>query len=141
MNISSTTTELFSELFNDQKSLTSYKVWHGKFYSFSKSLKMIGSDAYMHFENKKLKKTDKLSTCFKKMILIEYRNHSIYCLYNRESNLIFILCSVDVNENSILKKITAAEVYKIEFSTAESINSFTDSFIKSFINFSSQIDK
>ena len=102
---------------------------------------MIKSNAYMHFENKKLKKTGKLSACFKKMILIEYRDYSIYCLYDRESNSIFVSCSVDVNKNLILKKITAAEVYKIEFSTAESINSFTDSFIKSFINFSSQIDK
>src|SRR5436190_3211361 len=114
---------------------------------------MIGSDAYMHFENKKLKKTGKLSTHFKKMILIEYRNHAIYCLYDKKSNSIFISCSVDVNENSMLKKITAAEVYEIEFSTAESINffinsfinfftdSFTDSFIESFTNFSSQIDK
>src|SRR5204863_3963784 len=106
---------------------------------------MISSDAYMHFENKKLKKTGKLNTCFKKMILIEYRDHSIYCLYNRESNLIFISCSVDVNKNSMLKKITAAEVYEIEFFTAESINSFTDSFtdsfIESFTDFSSQIDE
>src|SRR5436190_3430290 len=124
MNISSITTELFSELFTDQKSLTSYKVWHDKLYSFSKSLKMIESDAYMHFENKKLKKTSKLSTCFKKMILIEYRNHSIYYLYNRKSNSIFVLCSIDVNKNSILKKITTAEVYEIESSTAESTDSF-----------------
>src|SRR5207247_1153932 len=80
---------------------------------------MISSDAYMHFENKKLKKTGKLSTCFKKMILIEYRDHSIYCLYNRESNLIFVLCSVDVNKSSMLKKLTTAEVYEIKSSTAE----------------------
>ena len=102
---------------------------------------MIESNAYMHFENKKLKKTGKLSAHFKKMILIEYRNHSIYHLYNRKSNLIFISCSVDVNKNSMLKKITAAEIYKIEFSTAESINFFINSFIESFINFSSQIDE
>jgi len=81
---------------------------------------MIESDAYMHFKNKKLKKTDKLSTCFKKMILIEYKNHSIYCLYNRESNLIFVLCSVDVNKSSMLKKLTTAEAYEIKPSTAES---------------------
>ena len=43
---------------------------------------MIESDAYMHFENKKLKKTGKLNAHFKKMILIKYRNHSIYHLYN-----------------------------------------------------------
>src|SRR5216117_2068722 len=103
---------------------------------------MINNDAYMHFENKKLKKTDKLSACFKKMILIEYRNHSIYCLYDKESNLIFVSCSVDVNESSMLKKLTTAEVYKIEFFTTEFIKSFTAEFIKfdkffteSFINF------
>ena len=75
----------------------------------------------MHFKNKKLKKTDKLNACFKKMILIEYRNHLIYHLYNKESNLIFVSCSVDVNKNSMLKKLTIAEVYKIEFSTTEFI--------------------
>ena len=89
---------------------------------------MISSDAYMHFENKKLKKTDKLSTHFKKMILIEYKNHSIYHLYDRKSNSIFISCSIDVNKNSMLKKITTAEVYEVEFSTIK----FTDFFIKSF---------
>src|SRR5204863_9265313 len=102
---------------------------------------MISSDAYMHFENKKLKKTGKLNTCFKKMILIEYRNHSIYCLYDRKSNLIFVSCSVDVNKNSMLKKITAAKVYEIEFSTAESINFFINFFIESSTNFSPQINK
>ena len=80
---------------------------------------MIGSDAYMHFENKKLKKTDKLSACFKKMILIKYKDHSIYCLYDRESNSIFVLCNVDVNESLMLKKLTIAEVYEIKSSTAE----------------------
>ena len=98
---------------------------------------MIKSNAYMHFENKKLKKTDKLNTHFKKMILIEYKDHLIYHLYNKKSNLIFVSCSIDVNESSMLKKITAAEIYKIEFSTAESINSF----IESFTDFSSQINK
>ena len=88
---------------------------------------MINSDAYMHLEDKKLKKTDKLSMHFKKMILIEYRNHSIYCLYDRKSNSIFVSCSIDVNESSMLKKIITAEAYKIESSTTE----FTDSFIES----------
>ena len=60
---------------------------------------MIENDAYMHFENKKLKKTDKLDTCFKKIILIEYRDHLIYYLYDRKSNLIFVSYSIDINEN------------------------------------------
>src|SRR5205085_10731414 len=103
---------------------------------------MIDSDAYMHFENKKLKKTDKLSTCFKKTILIEYKNHSIYCLYNRKNNLIFVSCSIDVNESSMLKKLTIAEVYKIEFSTVEFIK-FDEFFISEFheTDFSSQINE
>src|SRR6266480_2473530 len=79
------------------------------------------------------------------MILIEYKNHSIYCLYNRKSNSIFVSCSIDINENSILKKITVAEVYEIEFFTAESIDSFinffTDFFIEFFTDFFSQIDE
>ena len=91
---------------------------------------MIESDAYMYFENKKLKKTDKLSTHFKKMILIEYKNHSIYHLYDRESNSIFVLYSVDVNKNSMLKKLTTTEAYKIKSSTAEFTESFTLEFHK-----------
>ncbi len=111
---------------------------------------MIGSNAYMHFENKKLKKTDKLDKYFKKMILINYRDHSIYHLYDREINSIFIFCSININENSMLKKITAAEVFKIESFTVEFIKSFivelinffTNSFIKSFMtDFFSQNDK
>src|SRR6266480_2899683 len=119
MNISFTTTELFSELFTDQKFFIFYKILHDKLYSFSKSLKMIESNAYMHFKNKKLKKTDKLNICFKKMILIEYKNHSIYCLYNKKSNLIFVSCSINVNKSLMLKKLTTVEVYKIKFSTTE----------------------
>src|SRR5437667_911176 len=84
----------------------------------------------MHFENKKLKKTDKIDSCFKKMILIKYRDHLIYHLYNRESNLIFVLCSIDVNKSSMLKKLTTTEVYKIKFSTAEFTESFTVKLIK-----------
>ena len=91
---------------------------------------MIESDAYMHFENKKLKKTDKIDSCFKKMILIKYRDHLIYHLYNRESNLIFVLCSIDVNKSSMLKKLITAEVYKIKSSTAEFTEFFTVKSVK-----------
>ena len=76
---------------------------------------MIDSDAYLHLKNKKLKKTDKTDLCFKKMILIKYKDHSIYHLYDKKSNLIFILCSIDVNKSSMLKNLTTAEIYKIEF--------------------------
>jgi len=93
----------------------------------------------MHFEDKKLKKAGKLGAHSKKMILINYRDHSIYQLYDKKINLIFISCSVDINENSMLKKITAAEVFKIESFTAEFNKSLfiklTDSFNDSFINF------
>ncbi|SRR6266487_4671934 len=92
---------------------------------------MIESDAYLHFENKKLKKTDKIDTYFKKIILINYRDHSIYCLYNKKINLIFVSCSVDINENSMLKKITTVKIFKIEsliIEFAEFAESFTDFF-------------
>src|SRR5205823_1996224 len=67
-----------------------------------------------------LKKAGKLGTRSKKMVLIGYRDHSTYRLYNRESNSIFVSCSVDVNESPMLKKLTTAEAYEIEPSTAES---------------------
>ena len=48
------------------------------FIHFLNFLNMIESDVYMYFENKKLKKTDKLSAHFKKMILIEYKDYYYY---------------------------------------------------------------
>src|SRR6266487_1697986 len=105
---------------------------------------MIESDAYLHFENKKLKKTDKIDAHFKKMILIDYRDHSIYCLYDKKINSIFVSCSIDINENLMLKKITAAKVSEIEFFTVEFIDSFINSsaeFINSSTNFSPQNDE
>ena len=102
----------------------------------------------MHFENKKLKKTGKLNAHFKKMILIEYKNHSIYHLYDKESNLIFVSCSIDVNKNSMLKNLTIAEIYKVKFSIFE--NSTTEFFAAESVKFdasesheikSSQINK
>src|SRR5205809_2860249 len=88
---------------------------------------MISNDAYLHLEDKKLKKTDKIDSYFKKMILIKYRDHLIYHLYDKESNSIFVSCSIDVNKNSMLKNLTTAEVYKVKSSTAEFIK-FDDSF-------------
>ncbi len=68
------------------------------------------------------------------MILIDYRDYSIYCLYDRKINSIFISCSININENSMLKKITATEVSEIKFFTVKFINFSADSFIK-FIDF------
>src|SRR5437667_10253538 len=82
---------------------------------------MIDSDAYLYLEDKKLKKTDKINSCFKKMILIKYKDYLIYCLYNRESNLIFVSCSINVNKSSMLKKLITAEVYEVKSSIAESV--------------------
>src|SRR5437667_8604645 len=94
---------------------------------------MIKSDAYKHFENKKLKKINKLDTCFKKIILIDYRDYLIYYLYNREINSIFVSCSININKNSMLKKIITAKVFEIEFFIIEFTDFFTNSFINSFI--------
>src|SRR5437667_539328 len=92
---------------------------------------MIDSDAYLHLENKKLKKTDKIDSYFKKMILIKYKNHSIYHLYNKKSNLIFVSCSIDVNESSMLKNLIIAEVYEVKSSIAESVKFDESSAVKS----------
>src|SRR5438034_7298081 len=95
---------------------------------------MISNNAYLYLEDKKLKKTDKIDSCFKKMILIKYRDYLIYCLYDRKSNLIFVLCSIDVNESSMLKNLTTAEVYEVESSIAELIK-FDKSFTVKLIKF------
>jgi hypothetical protein len=42
----------------------------------------------------------------KKMILIRYRDSSIYRLYDREADAVILSCSVDINESLLLLLIT-----------------------------------
>ena len=102
---------------------------------------MIDSDTYLYLENKKLKKTDKTNSHFKKMILIEYRNYLIYYLYDRKSNSIFVSCSVNVNKNSMLKKLTITKVYKVKLFTIKFTEFFATEFVKFDEFFTSEFHK
>ncbi len=127
-NILSTSTELYSELV--ENSITSYETWHEVSYSHSKILRMIRMKAVVHKEDSELKKAEKLLEHDKKMILVRYRDQSIYQLYDRESDSVVVSESVDFNEDlltdeNIKDSITdQSSIFKIEF--------FIEFFIKFF---------
>ncbi len=75
-NILSTFTELYSELI--ENSITLYETWYEVLYSHLKILRMIKTEAVIHKKEFKLKKVEKLLEQDKKMILIRYKNQSIY---------------------------------------------------------------
>ena len=107
-NISSTFTELYSELV--ENSIISYETWHEVSYSHSKILKMIRTEAVVHKENSELKKAEKLLEWDKKMILVKYRDWSIYWLYDRKSDSIIVSESVDFNEDLLTKNTKNNEI-------------------------------
>ena len=55
--------------------------------------------AVVHKEEPELKKAEKLLEWDKKMILVRYRDQSIYWLYDRESDSVIISESIDFNED------------------------------------------
>ncbi len=75
-NILSTFTELYSELI--ENSITLYETWHEVSYSHSKILRMIRTEAVVYKKESELKKVKKLLKQDKKMILMRYKNQSIY---------------------------------------------------------------
>ena len=119
-NISSTFTELYSELV--ENSIMSYETWHEVSYSHSKILRMIRTEAVVHKKESELKKAEKLLEWDKKMILVKYRDQSIYQLYDRESDSVIVSESVDfnkdllTNENTENSEITnQSSIFKIKF--------------------------
>jgi hypothetical protein len=95
-----TTTELFSELFpGKRKALTPHEAWYSTPYGTPKALKIIRSDAYIYFEGPELRKTDKIGARLKKIILIKYKNLSIYRLYDKKADAVILSYSVDINES------------------------------------------
>ncbi len=76
INISSTFTELYSELVKN--SIMSYETWHEVSYSHLKILRMIRMKAVVYKEDSELKKAEKLLEYDKKIILVRYRDWSIY---------------------------------------------------------------
>src|SRR5204863_1081692 len=84
---------------------------------------MIRTEAVIHKEKSELKKAEKLLEQDKKMILVRYRNQSIYQLYNRESDSVIVSESVDFNEDLLTDENTENSettdqnsIFKIKFS-------------------------
>ena len=98
--------KLYSELLTDKTALTSYETWHDISYSHLKILRMIRTEAIVHKEESELKKAEKLLEWDKKMILMRYRDQSIYWLYNRESDSIIISENINFNKDLLIDKNT-----------------------------------
>src|SRR5436190_21997489 len=103
INISSISTELFSELLmSEQKVQTSYEIWHDISYATSKTLVIIRAEDYVHIVDDKKVESKKLIARSKKMTVIDYRDSSIYHLYDREKNEIIFSINVHLNEKNML---------------------------------------
>ena len=104
INISSISTELFSEFLmsSEWKAQTSYEIWHDISYATSKTLVAIEAKDYIHIVGDKEVESKKLIAKSKKMTVIDYKDSSIYCLYDREKNEIIFSTSVCLNEKNML---------------------------------------
>ena len=104
INISSISTELFSELLvnSEWKAQTSYEIWHNILYAMSRTLVVIKAEEYIHIVDNKKVKLKNMIARFKKMTVIDYRDSSIYHLYNRKKNEIIFSTSVCLNEKNML---------------------------------------
>src|SRR5436190_156215 len=103
INISSISTELFSELLTgEQKAQTPYEIWHDISYAMSKILVIIKAEDYVHIVGNKKVESKKLIARSKKMTVIGYRDSSIYRLYDREKDEIIFSTSVRLNEKNML---------------------------------------
>src|SRR5947207_7535640 len=92
---------------------------------------MIETETIIHKKKLKLKKVEKLLKQSKKMILMRYKNQSIYQLYNRKSDSVVISESIDFNEDLLTDENTEnSEI--INQSSIFFIKFFTEFFIKSF---------
>src|SRR6266487_3780927 len=96
---------------------------------------MIRTKAVIHKEDSELKKAEKFLEQDKKMILMRYKNQSIYQLYDRKSDSVIISESVDFNEDLLTDENTEnneitnqSSIFKIKFF----IKLFTEFFIEFF---------
>src|SRR5436190_8384223 len=67
-----------------------------------KILVVIRAKDYIHIVDNKKIKSKKLIARSKKMIVIDYRDSLIYCLYDREKNEIIFSTSIHLNEKNML---------------------------------------
>src|SRR5205809_5448320 len=87
---------------------------------------MIRTEAVIHKEESELKKAEKLLEQDKKMILVRYRNQSIYQLYDRKSDSIIISESIDFNDDLLTDENTENNV--IDQNSISEIKFFTEFF-------------
>src|SRR5437667_12746332 len=80
----------------------SYEIWHSISYATSKTLVVIEAEDYIHIVDDKKVKSKKLIARSKKMTVIDYRDSSIYHLYDREKNEIIFSTSIHLNEKNML---------------------------------------
>src|SRR5204863_186745 len=96
-NISSISTELFSELLTDeQKAQTPYETWHGISYAMSKTLVIIEAEDYIHIVDDKKVKSKKLIARSKKMTvhavkLVKIQDDLLLSQNNKSQSLILAL--------------------------------------------------
>ena len=96
----------------------------------SKILVIIRAEDYVHIVDDKKVKSKKLIARSKKMTVIDYRDSSIYHLYDREKNEIIFSTSIHLNEKNMLTSsfsnknfmIDSFESFNEEFSDEESFN-------------------
>src|SRR5437762_12530608 len=90
----------------------------------SKTLVIIRAEDYVHIIDNKKVKSKKLIARSKKMTVIDYRDSSIYCLYDREKNEIIFSTSIHLNEKNMLT---------FSFSNKNSVIDSSESFDKELI--------
>src|SRR5438046_10574730 len=83
---------------------------------------MIRTETIIHKKKPELKKAEKLLEQDKKMILMRYKNQSIYQLYNRKSDSVVVSESIDFNKDLLTDKNTENSeitnqnsIFKIKF--------------------------
>src|SRR5437762_581477 len=96
----------------------------------SKTLVIIRAEDYVHIiDNKKVKSKNMIARS-KKMTVIDYRDSSIYHLYDREKNEIIFFISIHLNEKNMLtfsfsnknSVINSSEFFNEKSSDEESFN-------------------
>ena len=120
--------------------LTSYEIWHDISYSHLKILRMIRTEAVVHKEKLKLKKAEKLLEWDKKIILVRYKNWSIYWLYDRKSDSVIVSESIDFNENLLTDENTENSEITDQSSISET-ELFTEFFTEFSIQFFNEDNK
>src|SRR5436189_6257765 len=102
----------------------------------SNILVAIKAEDYVHIIGNKKVKSKKLIARFKKITVIDYRDSSIYHLYDREKNEIIFSTSIHLNEKNML-----TSSFSNKNSVIDSSESFDkESIITQFHEFSDQTD-